>query len=253
MATAHELELAIAAFAPIGLAEMDGVKLLDRCDTKYALPDAVLPGVLHALLPEYRLLEVGGARGIGYRSLYLDTPGFNLYHDHHNGRGHRSKVRFREYLGSDLCFLEVKRKTGRGDTEKKRMRIGQIPGTMSEEQRTFVKARAATQADLVPVLWNHYTRFTFVHRQRAERLTIDRTLRFSSGCDERAVDGLCIAELKQARADQASPFARLMRAMGTRPGGISKYCLGVLLLHPWIKHNAFNEALRRIDRIRRTA
>ena len=253
MSAMNHLQEVIASFDPITLAEMDGVKLLDRCDTKFALPDAALPEVLSSLLGEYRLLEVGGVRGNDYRSLYLDTPGFRLFHDHHNGRSFRSKVRFREYLGNDLCFLEVKRKTGRGDTVKKRMRIEAVPDAMSEEQRTYVRARSGIEAPLDPVLWNHYTRFTFVHRQRAERLTIDRAMRFSSNGEVRDITGLCIAELKQARADQASPFARLMRTMGTRPGGISKYCLGVLLLQPSIKHNAFNEALRKLDRIRSAA
>ncbi|MBK8341295.1 MAG: VTC domain-containing protein [Flavobacteriales bacterium] len=79
------------------------------------------------MIPHYRLLEVDGVRGAEYRSLYFDSPALRHYLDHHNGRTLRSKVRFREYVGSGLCFLEVKRKTGTGRTDKARRREDAIP------------------------------------------------------------------------------------------------------------------------------
>ncbi len=111
-----DLPAQLDRFPPITLDEMDGVKLQDRVDTKYVFGLATLPAVLDEMLPHYRLLEVDGVRGSHYRSLYFDTPGLRDYRDHHNGRTLRRKVRFREYLGSGLCYLEVKRKTGSGRT-----------------------------------------------------------------------------------------------------------------------------------------
>src|SRR5512135_2418123 len=107
----HEV---IARYAPISLAEMERVELLDRMDTKYVFGSADLPALLEALLAEYRILEVDGKRGTDYRSLYFDTSDLRHYLEHHNGHSFRSKVRFREYIGSGLAYLEVKRKTGRG-------------------------------------------------------------------------------------------------------------------------------------------
>jgi hypothetical protein len=44
-----------SAFDPISLAEMDGVKLQDRVDTKYVFGEHRLAEVMEAMLPHYRL------------------------------------------------------------------------------------------------------------------------------------------------------------------------------------------------------
>lgn len=243
-------------FTPITLAEMDGVKLQDRMDTKYVFGRALLPALLEDMLPHYRLLEVDGVRGGHYRSLYFDTPGLRDYHDHHNGRTLRRKVRFREYVGSGLCFLEVKRKTGAGRTDKRRLKVEAIPGTLAGDQADFVAHASRSTEALVPVLWNRFVRLTFVHRERAERLTIDLGLRsslFHDPSHEVDLDGIVVAELKQGRADRGSHFARAMRARGIRPASMSKYCIGLLQLLPTLKYNRFKEVLRHLERIRQAA
>lgn len=247
------LEEIIARFDPISLAEMDGVKLLSRTDTKFAFREADLPKYLEALMPEYRLLEVEGQRGVSYRSLYFDTPDRKHFMDHHNGRVFRSKTRFREYIGSGLTFLEVKRKTGRGGTDKVRRKEPSIPAVLNADQQAFISTASGSAEPLVPVLWNHFTRLTLVHRTRPERLTIDRGLRFSSAEGTADLDGICVAELKESRADRGSPFAGLMKASGNRPSGMSKYCVGMLLLGLAPKHNAFKPVLLRLEHLRRAA
>ena len=253
MNSTHSVEELLARFDPVSLAEMDGVKLLSRTDTKYAFREADLPKYLEALLPEYRLLEVDGARGVSYRSLYFDTPELKHFIDHHNGRVFRSKTRFREYIGSGLCFLEVKRKTGRGGTDKVRRKEPSIPEGLSEDQQVFVAQASGSGEPMRAVLWNHFTRLTLVHRTRSERLTIDRGLRFSTPDGSAALDGICVAELKESRADRGSPFAELMKAAGNRPSGMSKYCVGMLLLGLAPKRNAFKPVLLRLEHLRRAA
>lgn len=243
----------IARFAPISLAEMDGVKLQDRVDTKYVFGEHQLPDVLEAMLPHYRLLEVGGVRGTDYRSLYFDTADLQHYKAHHDQRTFRSKVRFREYLGSDLVFLEVKRKTGRGRTDKKRMRVAAIPDALTPEQQTFVARASKSEAPLQASIWNYFTRYTFVSRTSPERLTMDLALRYSAAGSERALSGVVIAELKQERADRTSPFVRIMRARVFAASGMSKYCVGLLLLGRNVKHNAFKAVLLKLDKIRQAA
>jgi hypothetical protein len=247
------VEELLARFEPISLTEMDGVKLQSRMDTKYAFREADLPKYLDALMPEYRLLEVDGERGVRYRSLYFDTVDLKHFTEHHNGRVFRSKTRFREYIGSGLCFLEVKRKTGRGGTDKVRRKEASIPEALSAEQRIFITVASGNDAPMHAVLWNHFTRLTLVHRTRPERLTIDRGLRFSTPDGSVSLDGICVAELKESRADRGSPFAALMRASGNRPLGMSKYCVGMLLLGLAPKRNAFKPILLRLEHLRRAA
>ena len=248
-----ELSTLLERFEPISLSEMDRVALLDRTDTKYVLPLSIMPSVLEELLPEYRLLEVGGVRGTAYRSLYLDTPELQHYHDHHNKRTFRNKVRYREYSGSGLAFLEVKRKTGRGGTDKVRQRVPAIPDRPSPEQLEFIAKATGRVEDLSPTLWNTFTRYTLVHHTRAERLTLDMDLSFYWEGEERVLGNVVVAELKEQRADRRSPFARIMRERGIRPAGMSKYCIGMLMMQQGLKYNAFKPVLRMLDRLRNAA
>lgn len=233
-------------FQPIDLMELDRVTLLSRMDTKYAFDIARLPQVIATLHPEYRVLEVNGVRGTLYRTLYYDTPERKHYFDHHNGRTFRSKVRFREYVGSDLFFLEVKRKTGRGGTDKARIQVDAITSAMDSDQQAFVSEASNCDRPLVPMLWNEFSRITFVHRERAERLTIDRDLSFSNATGKATMPDLCVAELKEARTGHGSPFTALMRSIPVPPSNLSKYCIGTLLLDPAIKHNNFKPTLLRV-------
>ncbi len=239
-------DLKLDTFEPIDLAELDRVTLMSRMDTKYAFDIARLPEVIATLHPEYRVLEVNGVRGTLYRSLYYDTPELKHYFDHHNGRTFRSKVRFREYVGSDLFFLEVKRKTGRGGTDKKRIQVAAITETMSAKQSAFVSEASNCGIPLLPMLWNEFFRITFVHRERAERLTIDQRISFSNASGKSTLPELCVAELKEARTGHGSPFTSLMRSIPVPPSNLSKYCIGTLLLDPSIKHNNFKPTLLRV-------
>ena len=97
------------SFDPISLSEMDEVTLMNRADTKFVFSIATLLKVIPKLSNHYRVLEIKGVRLSAYQSLYFDTDDFQFYHQHHNGKTNRNKVRYREYIDSDLSFLEVKR------------------------------------------------------------------------------------------------------------------------------------------------
>lgn len=253
MKSASSLEDLLARFEPITLEEMDRVKLQARMDTKYVFSAIDLPAFLEKLLPEYRILEVNGERGVGYRSLYFDTTDRRSFLQHHNGRTFRNKVRFREYVGSGLRFLEVKRKTGRGGTDKVREQVTAVPEFLNEEQLAFIASASGSSDPLEAVLWNTFTRLTLVHHTRHERLTIDRALTFSTADRSCTLEGICVAELKEERADRSSPFMRLMRESGNRSSSMSKYCVGMLLLGMAPKHNTFKPTMLHLARLRPAA
>ena len=236
-------------FAPIALSEMDGVALQSRMDTKYVIAADRLPEILLDLSSAYRVLEVDGARGTIYRTLYFDTPERKFYFDHHNGRTFRCKVRMREYASSGACFLEVKRSTGRGGTDKRRISIPEITETLSEGQAAFVAEVSRCSTPLTPLLWNEFFRCTLVHRERAERVTLDTALTFRDVHGEASLPGICVAELKEGRTGHGSPFAALMRALPAAPASFSKYCIGTVLLEPGIKQNQFKPILLHARRL----
>jgi hypothetical protein len=228
----------LRSFTPVTLHEMDGVKLLDRIDTKYVFGEALMPALLEELRGQYKVLEVNGQRGTLYRTLYYDTEGYRHFNDHQSDLFLRSKVRYREYVGSGLCFLEVKRKTGRGRTTKVRRRVDGIPLTMPPDHLAFVQEACDAQEPQSPQLWNTFERFTFVHRSRPERLTIDRGLTFEREGAMAVLGPACIAELKQQEGDEGSPFTGLMEDLGQRPTGMSKYCVGLWKLVPGMTYQA---------------
>ena len=142
----------------------------------------------------------------------------------------------------------MKQKTGRNHTHKERLATPELVTQLTGPVSAFLLDRIPLPAgELEQKLWIDYHRMTLVGCQTHERLTIDFDLRFSIDDQGVALPGLVIAELKSAGHPQTSPFAQLMRRRLIRPSGFSKYCVGVSLLYPMLKHNRFSRILRRID------
>src|SRR5690606_25304222 len=88
----------LAQLEPVGLAQLDGVALLDRTDTKYLLSLEQLTAALAELGDQYRVLAIDGLRLSPYQTVYFDSADFALYLRHHAGKKNRHKVRSRRYL-----------------------------------------------------------------------------------------------------------------------------------------------------------
>jgi hypothetical protein len=222
-------------------------------DTKFLVPARELSSILDEVAPSYRCLEVNGKKGAEYRTLYYDTPDYYCYFDHHNGRTFRNKVRKREYIGSNLSFLEVKRKTGSGRTDKVRTRIDEIHTALNDKEQAFIRNSVLRGTEYIDVLWNGFKRYTLVHRSIPERLTIDVGLWFKKHDRELHLEEVVICELKQERINMHTEFYRAMRNRGIRPAGMSKYCLGMLLMDEELKRNSFKPTILKIERIQNAA
>lgn len=234
------LDAQLASFAAIQLAEMQSVALLDRVETKYLMHVDTLLQLLPQLGAVYRVLEVKGQRLNHYRTLYFDTTDFALYRRHHAGARNRYKVRAREYVESQSSFLEVKHKVNKQRTIKSRIPTTHLVTRLGDESTGFVHEHCPYATDeLVPSLWNHYTRITLVNQAGGERLTLDTNLAFSWQGRQARLPGIVVAEVKQQNGVHASGFVPLMRERHIRSGGFSKYCIGVSLLYPEVKHNRF--------------
>jgi hypothetical protein len=237
-------------FDTIHLAEMDHVKLLRRTDTKYLMSEEQLSRALAHLPDGYRILEVGGRRLQHYQTLYFDTQDMSLYQQHHSDRRNRYKVRERAYVDSDLAFLEIKHKVNANTTVKSRMRTREWTPQIARDAESFLHAHYPYQVEsLEPKLLNTFERMTLVSKCSIERITIDLGLRFSWNGADVSLAGIAIAEVKQDGFSMDSAFVQQMRALGVRPTGFSKYCIGVSMLYPEVKHNRFKPQLNQIDRL----
>ncbi|MAO46060.1 MAG: hypothetical protein CL823_02810 [Crocinitomicaceae bacterium] len=229
---------------------MDEVKLMKRTDTKFIFPIATLHKILPKLVDKYYVLEIKGKRLNTYRSLYFDTEDFQFYHQHHNGKTNRNKVRFREYIDSGISFLEVKRKNNKGKTIKKRIKVDAIPNSLEGENKLFVDKTMGKSLTLKPQHWNKFSRITFVHKLRKERLTIDVNLRFKDvESNKNNLGEIVIAEVKQAKRNLSSDFIRLIKKERIHPFRISKYCMATAKLYPQLKINNFKRKFLHLDKV----
>jgi len=254
------IEKIINIFDPISLGEMEGVKLMNRIDTKYAVPLSVLPDILHAAQADYYAQEIEGKRIATYDTMYYDTDSLDMYVRHHDRQLVRQKIRVRQYVDSDLTFLEIKKKNNKGRTKKKRIAV---PGfalhgdTMGHSKREdwsvedFVAAKSRyTWSELSPHLSTKFHRITLVNKAKTERLTIDLDLIWSNVVtgESKGFDDLVIIELKRD-GNVPSLMTGIMQNLRIRPLKVSKYCIGTALTTPGIKHNRFKAKIRKIVKL----
>ena len=229
---------------------MDDVKLMSRTDTKFAFKANKMPLLLQELMPFYRILAIDGKLIHDYKSLYYDTDNRKFYLDHHNGRVNRNKIRFREYVGSKLTFLEIKLKNNKGKTIKKRIKVDAISKELSEKQQNYIEKIIGEPMDVSAKQWINFSRITFVHKTQKERLTMDVNLTFENENEKGDLKNIVIAEVKQERMSRSSDFMRIAKEMSILPIKISKYCISTLSLNPELKHNKFKEKLLFINKLK---
>lgn len=240
----------VEKFAPTSLAEMDAVALLNRVDTKFVMPIDQLMEALSAVKSEYRMLEVAGHRLNHYRTLYFDTDWFDLYYLHINHRAEHYKVRSREYLDSNISFLEVKHRTQKNRTIKDRLATDQPITWMNDRAEQWLNGVFPFDSRrLEPRLWNTFTRLTLVNKQQCERVTIDVDLTFTWAQKSVRLDGIAVAEVKLAGLHCQSPFLVQMRKQHIHACGFSKYCVGTAMLYEEVKKNSLKSRLMWIKKV----
>ena len=237
-------------YAPISLSKMADVALQNRTDTKYVLSVDTLQQIMSQLAGDYSTLVVNRQRLSDYRTLYFDTPQFDLYHRHHAGALDRYKVRSREYVESDLAFLEVKHKTNKGRTIKERVKTPELTDSIYGEAAVFLQDTYPYDAALLqPKLWVEYSRITLVSRHRKERVTIDINLSFNWNGQTINLPHLAIVEIKQDGFSRQSDIQQQLRLHHIQSTGFSKYCVGISLVYPEVKHNNFKSKLRIVEKL----
>lgn len=243
----------VNSMQPISLEEMKDVRLMNRVDTKYLVTSGQLIAILQGVQERYYAQEVEGNRLSPYCTVYYDTPELVMYIIHHDRHLVRDKVRVRTYVDSHLTFCEVKHKTNKGRTKKKRIQIQ--PGTdvvKDPESVAFLEERQPYPVNsLIPQLETAFDRITLVNYEKTERLTIDCNLVFRNFTAETkaSMGDLVVMELKQdGRAH--SLLKEVLFDLRIKPFKISKYCIGTALTRPEIKQNRFKKKIRRINKLK---
>lgn len=239
------------SFVTVSLEELSRVSLLHRVDSKYLLPGAKVEPFLKSLNFKYRVLTIADNTLFSYRTLYYDTDRYRFFHEHHNGKAGRYKVRSREYVTGGLYFDEVKLKTNKGKTFKYRQKRGTFSQTLDPDFTSFVARFLPSEVDsLVPRITVYYDRVTFVDTAFSERMTVDTNVRFEFNGTITHLGDVGIVELKQDRGNLSSPARLHLRDMRIKQTGCSKYCVGLVMSGAPVKANRFKRKIRQIIRAR---
>ncbi len=239
----------IKEFTPISLKEIAAVSLMKRTDTKFVIPMQKLAQVLESIGKYYKVLQIDDNRIMQYSSMYYDTANKDFYTEHHNGKINRVKVRIRKYVDSNISFLEIKEKDGKGRTNKSRIAIDGFEEKLSEESNSFIKKVTGNELDLHPTLTNNFDRITLANTQSNERVTIDLNLTFSQWDKVKKVENLVIIEVKQEGVDRTSEIIKALKSLHYNSYSMSKYCIGMLGLYKGIKYNRFKQKLIKINKL----
>lgn len=229
---------------------LERAELQVRLDRKHLVPAGDFERFVARLEDQLEVLEIDGRRSFDYESRYFDTPDLLTYRDHVAGRPDRFKLRTRSYLDSGETMFEVKLEDPDGGTIKRRTAqpFGDRDRITPAAQRHLARAldtagrrvpRELGQASVIA-----YRRTTFVIRDGSARITVDREIEWSD--DDHAVGGLddhVLVEVKSAEA--ATPVDRALEALGISPVSISKYGVGMALLHPELPSGPWDAVLER--------
>ena len=244
-----ELELKLQELQPITLQEMDTVKLMNRTDTKFFFHADLLVEILEKAKEHYRVLEICERRQFHYLTTYFDTPDMRLYHEHLNGKLNRYKVRQRRYDVTGTEFFEVKFKTNKGRTLKSRIENNNSECLNEKTNAFLLKKTPYSNEILEKALKNEFFRITLVNKRLTERATLDFDINFSDFSNQYHCPMLGIAEIKQDNQSGVSALLQIIKDLGIRPEGISKYCLGVAALYPNVKTNRLKPKINKINNL----
>ncbi|MDA1326817.1 MAG: polyphosphate polymerase domain-containing protein [Proteobacteria bacterium] len=244
----------IRGFTPISLEDTNKLaRMLKRVDNKYVLQREELRGILAALRNEFAILNIDGVTEFRYSSCYFDDN-FQSYHDHHQGRRLRYKIRARHYIDSGDIFFEVKLKDKRGQTNKERIRCQTFDAQKPSEKSLAMLKKFYRRMynkeflpDIEPALIVNCKRCTLVSLRGGERITIDYCLSFDplTGSPVNIGNDFIIVETKSADGKGLADV--LLKKTGIRQASkLSKYCIGAILTGRVTRYNNFRAGLKRV-------
>ena len=174
-----------------------------------------------------------------------------FYHQHHNEKRDRFKVRFRKYDATNNLFFEIKKKNNQDRTIKNRISVKKIRIDLEDSEMNLItKTISKSMKKLSQKLIIEFNRITLANNSLTERLTIDINLSVKNGTDVKLFDQLVITEIKQNKYNPKSDFIQILREMRIPEMRFSKYCMGILhIYNKKIKYNRFKPKLTQINKI----
>lgn len=234
----------------ITLDQLQAYSLMRRYDSKYLVPEKALIEIMQRITDSYSILEVENIRLHPYLTTYYDSSDFKFYQQHHSGTRKRVKVRTRTYLSTDMSFLEIKRKGLCNQMVKERIAIESCNFPGSDCIKRFIDNYSPIpQRMLEAKLNNQFMRITLANCFFIERVTIDLGLTFFNENNKIVLPGVAVVEVKQEKRHTKSALVSALHVAHLNPQNFSKYCIGIALLEPLVKHNRFKKNLIQLQKL----
>jgi VTC domain-containing protein len=241
--------ISMTNFETIQLKQASKVKLMNRMDQKFWFHVSNLPELFQTIKDDYYAQTINNSVWQQYASKYFDTPDDIMYKAHHNGKLNRYKIRRRDYLESDDHFLEIKFKSNKGRTIKKRMESENGDKGFDHFEGGFIQERSIfNEQELIESLKNTFYRLTLINKDFNERCTLDVDINFFANGQSTALNNLAILEIKSEKGNHSSPLKLYLRDHRLKSSGFSKYCIGRALTNENLKRNRFKQKIRTIEK-----
>ncbi|MFW5804707.1 MAG: polyphosphate polymerase domain-containing protein [bacterium] len=247
--SSYSLPKEIQDFNSLNLEEIHKYFLEKKHELKFLFKINLLDSILQEAIYHYDILEINDKREQVYQTTYFDTHDLDTYHDHHNGKSNRYKIRKRYYTSTKDSYWEIKIKKGQ-DKIKKRILTGK--SIDDPDVSGFInKYTPYMSQNLFPKLFNQYNRITLASKCCLERVTIDYHLVFPDpGGKDTEINHIAIAEIKKEHQMNHSFFYEILKKHRVRPIKISKYCIGLTLLNQIIKTNRFKSIVLNLNKLK---
>jgi len=241
-------ERSLDRLKPVSLAEVStDAPLMRRYDHKYVTTESRADEFIASLDNDWGVLLIGGGRSLRYHTVYFDDVLRRTYRDHVQGRRPRFKVRTRTYEDG-TTFLDVKSKTGRGQTDKSR-----IP-RVTDAASAFTDAEHSWLGSLLPDLDTRTLRrslsvdcrrTTLLSPSHRERVTLDHSMVVALNGEPAPLlpRGVVIETKSDTFRSRAT---HLLAELDIRTVSFSKYCAGLSVVDPNVHPRIRVEAERAI-------
>ncbi len=245
-------------FSAISLTQLNAqASLMNRIESKYLIHENQLWELLKELQKDFRILEIGGLKVFSYDNIYMDTKELDFYHAHNNGDWDRVKMRTRHYIESGLSYFEFKQKKG-NVLRKFRYDIDiKNHGVLDLTAHEFINDVYSWLYNedfwkiVFPSLRTSYKRCTLVHKETAEKITIDFSIGFQQvrwSDKEFTLPNLVIIEFKAEQEKSATKD--IFDRYDLKPSKpMSKYCLWNYFLWNVDKWDRFMPTIKTIEMI----
>lgn len=237
-------------FETISLKNIDRISLPNRIDTKFVFHISHLNQILTELSKVYKILVLNDERVQTYSTYYFDTPKKDLYFHHHQGRANRYKIRVRRYHTTRDVFFELKTKSNKSITRKKRIRIEPDTNAAEKLPELLQKVGLQNNMDLDFSISNSFNRISLANVENTERATIDFDLSFEKNNENISLPFLVICEIKTNKKYSNSVLYKVLKKNKIYPMRISKYIVGNILFDKNLKHNRFKEKMIILNKIK---